>query len=235
MNDAAGPLIPTPRRFSAAEYLTYLSLCVPRDLAEQLTRDADPDLRIDEYVEVDDLIRPLSSHSFPAECERRTVGVFRLASILEHTIIGYSLDVENGVGRHDPYKQIYVASLYLYCCLHGAMRSRFYVDALLVLTAAGRQMDLEGRLQVGCFLGSLFPILPRASVADPSPRSTMLIALSALIGSLFDDVRVLTDRTMREEDFARVWQTEAGTPCIDHPSLGAMKMLLNSVKGNCGS
>lgn len=208
MNAGYEKLLLPPNAFNEAEYLSFLSRRVPRDLAEQLTRDAHPELLLDEYVGVADLMRPLLSHVFLEDCDYRSTRFFRLATILEYTLSGYALDIEHERSRAEPYKQIYIASFYLYCCLHGAYRSREYLPTLLVLVNAVKQVDLDGQLQVIRFLGSMTPLVPGASVADPAPLSCMFIASSLILANTLTEISLLAEHAMGEEGFLEAWRKE---------------------------
>ena len=237
MNDAYHRLSSNPGGFTETDYLAFLARRVPQDLGEQLTRDAHPELMLDEYVETVDLMRPLSSHSFPADCDSRVVAVFRLAGILEYTLSRYILDIEKGAHHADPYKQVYIASFYLYCCLRGAIRGREYVGALLVLVKAAGQVELEGQLQVSRFLGSLIPLIPGADVADPAPLSSILIALSLIGATIVSDLSVRAERAMCEEGFVQAWtreqeEFEEGYPCLD--AMKALRQVVSDFFGASG-
>lgn len=225
MNGAYERLFPTPSGFDESEYLAFLSRRAPQDLSEQLTHDAHPELMLDDHVEVADLTRPLSSRSFLADSGSPSTPILRLAGILEYTLSGYALAIRENAHRTDPYKQIYIASFYLHCCLQGPVRSREYVSALLVLVEAAADVALEGQLQVSRFIASLIPKVPKASVADPTPLSTALIALSLIAVNTVGDLSLLTERAMHDEHFTEAWTKEEEECEEGDPSLDAMKAL----------
>ena len=196
----------TQASFSETDYLAFLSKRVPQDLAEQLTRDANPDISISKYINVNDLVRSLSSYSFPAGPKQNSINVNRLADMLDYTIIGYFLDLVNHHEQHNPYKQVYVVSLYLHSCIHGEMRSSIYVGALLVLAKACRQLDFEARLQISRFIGSLVLIIKQKYVSDPAPISIILVILTTIFAGIVCDINSLIEHAMREEDFAGEWR-----------------------------
>ena len=233
MNDADGRLFPKVSGFSEADYLTFLSGHVPKDIPDQLTHDAHPDLWLDPYVEVADLTRPLLWRSFPLDCRSRSTAIFRLAGVLEHTVLGYFL-----FGKEDdPYKQIYVASYYLYVCLHGVKRCRHYTEALVVLARAASRGGFEGRLHVCRFIGSLVPLLETASVADPTPMSSALTALSTILGGIVDDVSAVAERALREDEFIRAWRKEEEDYGKDAPwvtAVESLKQLVSDMFGQSG-
>jgi hypothetical protein len=236
MNDAYQALFPEAGGFSEADYLAFLSQRVPECVDEQLTRDAHPDLMLDDFVSVSDLMRPLSSRSFLADRVPRSTAAFRLVGILEYTLVGYELKIERNANRDDPYKHIYVASFYLRSCMQGDVSSDVYVAALLVLVEAAAQIDIEGRLQVSRFIGSLIPVLPHARVADPAPLSTALIALSLVTVSMVSDISSITEIAMREEGFAQAWRKEEEDAGDEgHPILEAMTALRQSVVTSFGA
>jgi hypothetical protein len=230
MNDAFQKLFPPSAEFSETDYLAFLSQRVPRELDKQLTHDAHPDLMMDEYVEVADLVRPLLRRSFPSDCASHSIAIFRLAGILEYTLSGYTIALSEDRNHDDPYKQIYIASFYLHCCLNGAITGRECVGALLVLVKAAKQLDLDGQFQVSRFIGSLVPIAPRANVSGPAPLSSILIALSVITAGIISSLSMLVEHAMREEDFAQDWKKEEqefreGYPCLD--SMKALRQLVS--------
>ena len=106
-------LFPAAGSFVQADYLAFLSQRVPKDIGKQLNDDGQPDLGWSKSIGIDDLMRPLSSHSFPSRELRE------MAGILSYTIICYRNVLEEQPARHDPYKLIYAISLYLHCFVRG--------------------------------------------------------------------------------------------------------------------
>jgi len=224
MSDVYQRLFPSPGHFSEADYLGFLSSRMPEDLAQQLTRDANPDLTLDKYINVSDLMRPLSHDSFATDHISGANAIFHLLGILEHTLTGYVLRIEKMRSGGDPYKQIYLASFYLSCCLRRGLSCDYYVYALLVLTNAALQTCLEGQLQVSRFIASLIPVISGASVWDATPVSMALFALSLVIANTANDVSLLAELAMLDERFTEEWTKEEESE-RPHPSFKAKKAL----------
>ncbi len=235
MNEQYDRLFPLEGAFSEREYLVFLSQRVPKDLGDQLTRDAHPDLMIDKYVELADLLRPLSTYSFPEDCDSCSDAVFRLAGILEYALSGYALRIRKGRGgSHDPFKEIYVVSLFLYCCMHGAMKASMYPSALLVLVAATARVDMGSRFQVCGFLASLVPLVTRKRIHDPAPRSCGLIGFALTVGMILCDLMAVAEREIQEEDFVPAWQ-EYERNWQGSVSLTAMQLFRSSLAEQFGA
>ena len=192
-----------------AAYLGFLAQRVPKDIAEQLNSDGQPDLGSSKSISVTDLVRPLSTHAFPSS------ELQELADILGYTITCYACSLENDPAKHDPYKLMYAVSLYLYCFVHGeGPEASGYLAALGVLTDVSTRLDLETRLQACRFLGSLIPTICAeattvgALLNEPAPSSSALIALSAIVGSVAADLSLKTESAMNSEKIGEAWAAE---------------------------
>lgn len=204
--------------YDEASYLEFLSSHVPNDLAKQLEYDAAPELQLNEYVGVEDLMQPLALHAFPKDWDSRPKLAFRVASLLEWIIVGYSPSEE----AINPYKQTYVASYYLYLCFYRKMTGLQYLNALLLLVQAAPEMTLEGQFQVCRLLGALIPEIPIASVVDPTPLSSASTALSLIVANILGDISEVAEVARREEDFEAAWRVEAEEESM---KFGVMKKL----------
>lgn len=215
----------TPNGFCEADFLAYLSQRVPTDIAEQLRRDAHPDLKADEFVDLTDLTRPLSEHCFLSEARCCREVRVHLTFILEYTLTGYTIHILDGDDQGSPYKWIYVAVFHLYCSMREAVRSREYVSALLVIERAASQIDLEGQLHVSRFLAWLIRVIPKGSVADPTPVSSAVLALSLVLANCMNNLLGLAEQSVAEERFAQSWEKEFLT-LIDERTMSMNAMIV---------
>ena len=189
-------LFPVHAGFAAADYLSFLAKRVPKDLANQLDLDGQPDIGMpSETVTAADLVKPLSSGVFPTD------NLSAMTSLLGYILIGYGFELAENPSDVDPYKVIYAGSLYLHCFVSGggAPPASGYPGGIHVLVTASLKLDVPSRLQVCRFLGSLVPMLPPGSTDEPAPLSGLLLGLSLIIGSILGDVSVFTERVIKSE------------------------------------
>ncbi|MHC4179637.1 MAG: hypothetical protein ACYSWU_19165 [Planctomycetota bacterium] len=199
-------LFPTAASPIAADYLAFLAKRVPENLAEHLYSAGEPDISMpSQRVHIEDLMRPLSSKVFP--CEK----LDDIASLLGFIVIGHATSFEENGDAEDPYTMLYAASLYVYCFLSagGVPEHSGYVTSMRIMAAVPLRLDLESRLQVCRFLGSLVPMIPTDDSTDePAPLSTLLLALSVIVGSVVSDLSVFTEQAMRSEHIEQEWRAE---------------------------
>ena len=188
----------TPGNFVETDFLRLLARKVPRNIAEQLDGDGQPELGLSKSVSIADLIRPLSTYAFPSD------HLDGLSSVLVSMMVGYQLDVTEKRCVLDPYKFIYACSLYLYGFVHGKCPADYvWIPALAMLADISASSDLETRLQVCRFLGSLLPticseetFLDSGLVDEFAPASSAFLALSVIVGSIASKPRLAAvDRT----------------------------------------
>ncbi len=212
-NNLGDTLFPAAGSFVEADYLAFLAQRVPKDIGTQLNGDGQPDLGWSKSIGIDDLMRPLSSHSFPSRELRE------MACILSYTIHCYMHALKEQPARDDPYKLIYAISLYLHCFVRGqGPEAGAYMTALGILADVSARLDLETRLQVCRFLGSLVPTIcaeattVSALLNEPAPASSALVALSLIVSSIVSDLSVMAENTMEGESVSSTWAAEAAYP-----------------------
>jgi hypothetical protein len=196
--------------FNESEYFHFLGQKVPQDLTEQLRIDCGPDLAFDSVVTMSDLVAPLSSFAFPESREKSV----HLTSVLEHAVYGYSLQRAKG---HDPYKQIYIASLLIYVALHRKDLVYCYECAMQVLTTAAQSVEWETRFHVARFLVFLILLIEQVNSVSPAPISTASICLQVVVGSVFIDIVRMTQKAMQTEDFKHIWPEKKNEDAIANP------------------
>jgi hypothetical protein len=187
---------PVNADFNATDYLAFLAKRVPKDLANQLELDGQPDIWMpSQSVKVVDLLKPLSSEKFPTD------NYSDITDLLGYILIGYGIVLKNSPSDIDPYKVIYVGSLYLYCFVSGGgmPSASGYMTGIHVLVNAALRLDVPSRLQVCRFLSFLVPQLPIGSTDEPAPLSGLLLGLSLIIGSIIDVLSVFTKDVMKSE------------------------------------
>lgn len=215
--------------FCETELLEYIAHRVPKDLELQLMRDAHPELVLDTYVKMPELIFPLSERRFFGVRAVDKTARLRLIWILEYVIMGYAFQVEKGLDEGDPYKNMYVAVFYLCGCVLEGTRSREYTRAILVLERAASHVDMEGKFHVCQFLTWLISVISEPNVADPTPRSTAMLALSLVVASCLSNAIAAAERSTRQEDFVQAWNNEREEFGEDAMSLHAMAMIRKRV------
>jgi hypothetical protein len=200
-------LFPTAEMFREADYLSFLAARVPTDLADQLSRDSWPDLSLNKVIDIADLVRPLSSHSFPSD------KLYDIADVLSFTLMCYQNRLaEDDSENPDPYKLAYAASLYLHCFIrgHGKPRDGAFTPALSMLASTCVRLDLQTRLQVSRFLGSFLPVLRTEDIGEYAPLSSVLVVVSIILGSIVDHLAVMASDAMRSEHIEQAWKEGEG-------------------------
>jgi len=243
MNDTASMMFPIDADSVAADYLTFLVERVPKDLADQLDRDGQPDIGMpSETTDAADLVRPLSVGAFPTDKLRD------VAAILGGIVIKYVIKQEIRLGRigltgelddDDPYKMIYAASLYLYCFIRGGglPPASGYLDAIRIVATIPLKLDVHSRLQIARFLASLVPMLPSDATDEPAPLSTLLLALSLVLGSVLSDLGVFAEQTIKSEHLLDAWTKEQAAEAasgLSYNRIAFLKDLLSDMHGLSG-
>ncbi|MBN1911977.1 MAG: hypothetical protein JW818_19805 [Pirellulales bacterium] len=201
--DAA--LFPDAPSQIAADYLAFLAARVPKDIAEQLDTDGQPDIGMPhQTVTIEDLLAPLSSGVFPTE------NLYGLADLLGFIVIGYNTLIDENEGNLAPYKMLYGASLYLYCFLGNDREpsASGYPCATRVIISVSAALDVPSRLQVCRFLASLVPMVPANETDEPdweTPRSVLLLTLAMIVGGILSDLGVLAEHAMESEHLHQEW------------------------------
>jgi hypothetical protein len=219
----------TAEAFSEGDYLSFLGERVPRDIEERLDRNSQPDLSLSKAINIADLMRPLSVHSFPSD-----ELFYEVADVLSHTLYGYQGDLADDSKNHDSYELVYVASLYLHCYIrgHGKPHCGPFTFALSALANTCARLDLQTRLQVSWFLSSLLPALRTGGIGDYAPLSSALITVSLILGSVIDHLAVLAFDAMRHEGIEQAWREEEGemrAPC--HDAISDLKRSISAAFG----
>lgn len=216
VNDLVNTLFATGADSVAADYLAFLAKRVPKDLAQQLDLDGQPDISMpSSKISAEDLVEPLSTGAFP------TTKLWEMVNILGYILIGYSNEEgekEAGIrppsqGKEtDPFKMVYAASLYLYCFIRNEAGpgATGYSYVLRVLATGSSRLDVQSRLQVARFLFSLVPMLPPNASDDPAPLSGFLLTISLVVASVFHDLAVYAEQAMQAENFAQEWKNWHG-------------------------
>jgi len=218
----------------AADYLAFLAERVPQDVAEQLYRDGQPDIGMPaQTVDVTDLVRPLSSGTFPAE------KLAHITGLLGYIVTSHEIGFDENRSGDDPYKMIYAASLYLYCFISGGgvPTASGYLAAIRIMATVSLKLDLQSRLQVCRFLASLVPMLPSGSTDERAPLSSLLLTLSVIVGSIVSDLGMFAEHTMKNEHIGQEWRKEqeaeeAGEPACHR--IVVLKQLLLEMFGASG-
>lgn len=236
INNLGNTLFPAAGSFVEADYLAFLAQRVPKDIETQLNSDGQPDLGWSKSISIDDLMHPLSSHSLPSRELQET------ASILSYIIHCYMHALKEQPARHDPYKLIYAISLYLHCFVRGqGPEAGAYTAALAILADVSARLDLETRLQVCRFLGSLVPTIyaeattVSALLNEPTPASSIVLALSIIASSVVSDLSVTTENTMKSESVGSAWAAEEAYPTTSsYQGILIMKRLVSEMYGPSG-
>lgn len=227
-------LFPSTSGFIEADFLAYIAERVPPDIRDQLSRDASGELQLKELigrpVRVDDFVLALSLRRFPTR--DTCVSPIDLTSMLDWILLGYNMDLTEDRFRHDPYKLIYVATLYLHCYLHLSSSGGFLYP-LKVLVIACARLDMEGRLQVSRFLGSLIPILNQRYVCEAAPSSAVVIAMSIILADVVSDLGRLAQHCARTEGTNILWKREEFED--EDPNWEAIQFLSHSAIDMFGS
>ena len=179
---------------------------------EQLDHDGQPDLGWNDSINVTDLMHPLASRAFPSS------NYWELGFILGYIVNVYTCGVTRQIEYYDPYKVIYVTSLYLHCFVRGkGPEGGAYVASLAMLSYVSMQLDVETRFQVCRFLASLVPTIcaeaTRVSslLNEPAPMSSILATMSAIAGSVVSDLSLIAEKTMKSEKIGETWaEVEVG-------------------------
>lgn len=193
-------LFPAHGGFATKDYLAFLAQRVPKNLADQLDHDGQPDIGMPcQTITVRDLVEPLSSGVFPTD------NLDDFTNLLGYVLICQQIDLdEKNPAEGDLYKMIYSGSLYLHCFVGGGglPPASGYPGGINVLVTASLRLDVFSRLQVCRFLASLVPVLPVGSTDEPAALSCLLLGLSLIIGSILGDVGVFTEHVMKSEFLA---------------------------------
>lgn len=229
MNDLNSMLFAIPGSFKEKDYLTFLSQRVPPDLTIQLISDGGIDLALSKDcgtdIDVSDLVIPLLNLSFRAK--RPTVNILSIASILNHIMIGYGINLREDPKSENPYKVIYIASFNLYGHLNISSCQCGYLNALDLLMIACDKLDFESRLQVCRFLGSLIPSLGLEKKHEPAPISATIIAISIILSNVINDLSLLAEHTMPKEQIGKAWKEKSEKK--RHPYYDTITFLKRSV------
>jgi hypothetical protein len=236
INGFSDMLFPEAGRFVEANYLAFLAQQIPKDIVDQLKSDCSPELDLSKSIGIDDLMRPLSSHSFPSR------ELLEMAAILSYTIICYRNARDEQPTRDDPYKLIYAISLYLHCFVCGqGPEAGAYLTALGILTDVSVRLDFETRLQVSRFLSSLVPTIcaeatrVSALLNEPAPASSALLALSVIISSVVSDLSVMAENTMKGERVSSTWAAEEAYPTTSsYQGIVILKRCVSEMYGPTG-
>jgi len=200
-------LFPTTEMFREADYLSFLAERMPKGMADQLSRDSEPDLSLNKVIDIVNLVRPLSSHAFPSE------KLYDIADVLSFTLMCYHCRLgENNSDKPEPYTLIYAASLYLHCFIHGHGRPQDgpFTPALSMLANTCLRLDLQTRLQVSRFLGSLVPAMRIEDISEYAPLSSVLVLVCLILGNVIEQLAVLVGDTIKSENIGQAWEEAEG-------------------------
>jgi hypothetical protein len=226
------PLFPTTQMFREVDYLSFLAERLPTDIADQLNRDAQPDLSLNRVIDIADLVRPLSAGAFPSD------KLYDITDVLSFTLMVYQGKLgESDSAKPHPFKVIYGASLYLHCLIHGHGKPRHgaFTVALGMLANTCVRLDLQTRLQVSRFLGSLLPVMRTEDIWEYAPLSSVLALVCIIVGSILDQLAVLTGETMKSEDIGKAWkEVEGEERAPSDEAISDLKRLISEMFGPQG-
>lgn len=198
-------LLATPVSSADSEYLSFLARRVPTDLVHQLNRDLQPELKLSQSIAIDDILGPLSSGSFP------NANLFEFTSLLNEGIFYYNVCIREDPNSDNPFKLVYVVSLYLKGLVDACGKgfSRAYPLAIGILARTASKLDLESRLQVARFLSRLIPdIAVTDTDVEYIQTSSAIMTLSILLASILVDLSEPTAETMTAEHIHDAWQDD---------------------------
>ncbi len=191
----------------ANDYLGFLAERVPFNLREQLEIDSQPDLGLSSSLGIDALIEPLAVRQFSRSQHRK------IADLTGYVTLSYLNSISDT--QEDPYKVIYIASLYLYNYVHGnGPEASGYSSVLGVLVEVSSRVDLESRLQICRFLSALVPSISATiklygNLADEdAPLSSVQIAIAIIAGHILSDIADNARRAIKSEGLVKHWATD---------------------------
>ena len=197
-------LLPLANTFREADYLSFLAARVPTDLAAQLSHDSGPELRLNKNIDIDDLLRPLSSGAFPTD------NLYDIADTLSFVVVVNSIVYNDKRRSLNPYTVIYATTLYLYCFIqgHGKPDIGPFMQALATLARICVELDFETRLHVCRFLASILPALRTIDIEEPAPLSSTLVVIGIVLGGIIEQVLQLTKEAMQRENIGQKWKVD---------------------------
>ena len=186
----------------AADYLTFLSTRVPKDIENQINDDGQPDIgATHNEIKASDIVRPLATKTFPAD------NLSDSASLLGYIVIGYAISLNQYSSNDDPHKLVYVASLYLYCFIKsgGSPEASGYLSAIQIMATVPLRLDVPAQIQVCRFLTALIPALPVNAFVEPAPMSALAITTSIIAGTILEDLIGFAQQAAALEELDIEW------------------------------
>lgn len=232
-------LFPLDADAIAADYLTFLAERVPENIAQLLSNAGQPDISMPhQRVHVEDLVRPLSTKMFPTE------KLFKMADLLgtistryrinARREVSYRFTTEREVEGENPYTVLYAGSLFLYCFLSaGGPPACGYSSVIRLMATVPLNLDLQCRLQVCRFLGTLAPIVLSVSNDEAAPLSELSLAIAILLGSITSDLSALAEQAMRKEQVEVEW-SEENDILVEAEEVFALRQLVAEMYGPGG-
>lgn len=180
------------KSFSEEQFFATIQKGIPSTIANQLTNDGQPDIGLSKDVTVEELLIPLSGRKMPKENLRS------IRNMLSYYLIEYNITYESEY--IDPYKIIYIASLYIHCyiasgnCWEGEV-SMAAVGGLIAKASVQPQISHEMRVQVLKYLASVIPTVAmdqtmyefvnEESIYDERPYIGLCISFSIIYCAIF--------------------------------------------------
>lgn len=197
MANTASVLLATLGGFSDSDYLGFLAQKTPPTLRDELIIDGASELELNDVLDVEDFLTPLTSLSFPHN------HLFDFQFVLNFTIIGYGFDF----ATEDQYKVIYLCSLYLHCYTMDKSNIQDGISPLAsaLMAQACLDADIGTRIHVMKFLLWLLDEGHGLDDREDNPRSSCLLSASLIWASVLNELGGASEQMFEEESARDFW------------------------------